>query len=108
MDPQALPSAGGIKGELVVDVGSRLGCAIYAAVVLGDAGEAVGVELNRELCDLQTAAFEALGAVDRVKVVCGDIAGRCCSKNLPDLKSDAPEAFCSGVGDDIVWVDFTC
>ena len=69
-----LAGVGGVSGGVVVDVGSRLGCVVYAAIVLGGAREAVGVELNREMCKVQEVAFQQLGgAGSRARVICGDI-----------------------------------
>jgi hypothetical protein len=73
---QALPAAGGVKGKLVVDVGSRMGCVVYAAAVLGRAGESVGIEINEDFCALQRQAFEALGVAGKARVICGDVRGK--------------------------------
>ena len=43
----------------LVDVGSRLGCVLFAAVFLGAAGRAIGIEMNKDLCDVQNAAVAA-------------------------------------------------
>jgi predicted RNA methylase len=73
---QAIPAAGGIKGKLVVDVGSRMGCVVFAAVVLGGAGESIGIEINEEFCALERQAFKELGVAGKAKVVCGDVCGK--------------------------------
>ena len=71
---QALPEA---KCELakscVVDVGSRLGGVLYAACFFASTKEAVGVELNPELCKVQEEALKIFGLRGRARVICDDV-----------------------------------
>ena len=73
---QALPEAceGSLKGRCILDVGSRLGAAVYAAVLLGGCKAAVGVEMNEELCQVQEEALRLFGLAQRgARVVCADV-----------------------------------
>ena len=76
---QALPEVcgGSLADKSVLDVGSRLGAAVYAAVVLGRCKAAVGIEMNAELCALQEEALTLFGLKQRgASVVCADVMTR--------------------------------
>ena len=73
---QGLPEAcgGSLADKAVLDVGSRLGAAVYAAVLLGRCRAAVGVEMNAELCAVQAEAVGLFGLAQRgARVVCADV-----------------------------------
>ena len=53
----------------VVDVGSRLGAVVYGACVFGAAREAVGVEINAELCKVQEETLKVFGLSTSARVV---------------------------------------
>ncbi|KAF7993258.1 hypothetical protein HCN44_006318 [Aphidius gifuensis] len=42
-----------LDGKTVLDVGSRLGAGLYGAYVYTDAEKIIGLEINKELCELQ-------------------------------------------------------
>jgi len=65
-----LPS---MKGKTILDVGSRLGVVLYVAYTYTEAASIVGVELNKELCDLQRDVVEKYKMGDRVCVREGDV-----------------------------------
>jgi len=59
---------------LLVDVGSRLGAVLYAAHLYGNgAVKVIGVELNKELCNIQQKTIEEGEMTERVAVICSDI-----------------------------------
>ena len=61
----------------MLDVGSRLGAAVYAAVLLGGCKSAVGVEMNEDLCGVQQEAISLFGLAKRgARIVCADIMTR--------------------------------
>ena len=76
---QALPRARQLRGMrdmtegCVVDVGSRLGVVLYAACVFANAKEAVGIEINPELCKVQAETIKVFGLDGSARVVCGDV-----------------------------------
>lgn len=55
--------------HIVLDVGSRLGAVLYGAYVFSEAGKILGIEINRELCDLQKHVIEKFGLNNRVAVI---------------------------------------
>ena len=54
----------------MVDVGSRLGAVLYGACVFGKSKEAIGVEINADLCKVQEETLRVFGLADRARVVC--------------------------------------
>ncbi|XP_041981207.1 uncharacterized protein LOC121734675 isoform X2 [Aricia agestis] len=42
-----------LKGKQLLDVGSRLGAVLYGAYYCSNAAKIIGVEINKELCDIQ-------------------------------------------------------
>lgn len=71
---QALP---GVKCQLenscLVDVGSRLGGVVYAACVFAKTKEAVGIEMNADLCKVQEEALKIFGFQGRARIICDDV-----------------------------------
>jgi len=65
-----LPS---LKGKTVVDIGSRLGVVLYVACAFTEAKQVVGIELNKQLCDLQKDVVGKYKLGDRVRVCEGDV-----------------------------------
>ena len=63
----------------VLDVGSRLGAVLYGAHVFSEAGKILGIEVNKELCDLQNHVIGKFGLSGRVSVIHGEMTTR------PDL-----------------------
>jgi hypothetical protein len=68
-----------LDGKVLLDIGSRLGAVLYgAALYNGSRGaKLVGVEMNAELCLLQSKAIEKyhLSNYAQFEVVCSDITG---------------------------------
>jgi len=57
----------------VLDVGSRLGAVLYGAYVFSEAGKIFGIEINKDLCDLQKHVIEKFGLSNRVSVIHSDM-----------------------------------
>lgn len=57
-----------MEDAVVVDIGSRLGVLCYAAYFLTNAKKIIGIELNKEFCDLQTKVVEKFALGDRIQV----------------------------------------
>ena len=57
------------ESHVVLDVGSRLGAVLYGAYVFSEAGKIFGIEINRELCDLQKYVIEKFGLNNRIAVI---------------------------------------
>ena len=60
----------------VLDVGSRLGAVLYGAYVFSGAGKILGIEINKELCELQNHVIEKFRLSDRVSVMHDDMTRR--------------------------------
>ena len=63
----------------VLDVGSRLGAVLYGAYLFSEAGKLLGIEVNKELCDLQNHVIQTFGFSDRASVIHAEMTTR------PDL-----------------------
>uniref|UniRef100_A0A914UZD9 Methyltransferase domain-containing protein n=1 Tax=Plectus sambesii TaxID=2011161 RepID=A0A914UZD9_9BILA len=71
-----LPS-GTLRDKVLVDVGSRLGAVLYAAQLFSPgATKLVGIELNPDLCRLQTETATNFGISDKLLVICDDARNR--------------------------------
>ena len=63
----------------MLDVGSRLGAVLYGAYLFSSAGKIMGIEINKELCDLQRKVIQSFGFNDRISIIhsemtrCSDI-----------------------------------
>ena len=65
-----LPS---LKGKTVIDIGSRIGAVLYGAFYYSEAKKIIGVEINSDLCKLQTEIVQSFKLSDRISVVEGDM-----------------------------------
>lgn len=67
------------SSHTVLDVGSRLGAVLYGAYLFSSAGKIMGIEINKELCDLQRKVIQSFGFNDRISIIhsemtrCSDI-----------------------------------
>ncbi|KAH0554217.1 uncharacterized protein LOC123263697 isoform X1 [Cotesia glomerata] len=55
--------------KVVLDVGSRLGAVLYGAYVFTDAEKIIGVEMNKEFCDIQTEVINKFKMNKRIEVI---------------------------------------
>ena len=62
--------------QTVLDVGSRLGAVLYGAYLFSGAGKIVGIEVNKDLCDLQNHVIQSFGFSGRTSVIHADITTR--------------------------------
>ncbi|KAF4525802.1 hypothetical protein B566_EDAN009910 [Ephemera danica] len=62
-----------LDGMTVLDVGSRIGAALYAAHVYSTAASIVGIEMNHQLCQIQQDIVNKFGLQKRVQVVESDV-----------------------------------
>jgi len=62
-----------LDGMTVVDIGSRIGAVLYGAYFYSKAAKIVGVEMNKELCQLQKEIISQHKLNDRICVLEGDI-----------------------------------
>ncbi|XP_059062047.1 uncharacterized protein LOC131854880 [Achroia grisella] len=66
-----------LENKQFLDLGSRLGAVIYGAYYLSNATNIVGVEINKECCDLQdTIVGQYSMDNDRIKIINADILDR--------------------------------
>ncbi|XP_057329528.1 uncharacterized protein LOC130670244 [Microplitis mediator] len=72
-----------LDGKIVLDVGSRLGAVLYGAYVFTDAEKIIGVEMNKEFCDIQNQIVKEFKMIKRVEVINKDI------KNAADVLKSA-------------------
>jgi len=61
---------------VVLDVGSRLGAVIYGAYLFTPAKYIVGLEMNSELCQLQSQVCQKFAMTDRVQIECSEMTTR--------------------------------
>lgn len=61
-----------LDNKVILDVGSRLGCVLYAAAEYTNASKIIGVELNEEFCSLQQSIVEQY-KYDKVEIIQADI-----------------------------------
>ncbi|KAG1713978.1 hypothetical protein GQR58_002040 [Nymphon striatum] len=62
-----------LKGFTVLDIGSRLGCALYGAYFFGHSDKIIGIEMNKDLCNVQKKIIEKYQLGDRIQVIEGDV-----------------------------------
>lgn len=62
--------------KILLDVGSRLGAVLYGAYVYTDAKKIIGVEMNKDLCDIQQTIVAKHNFGDRIEIVCDDICNQ--------------------------------
>ncbi|VDK76201.1 unnamed protein product [Litomosoides sigmodontis] len=63
-----------MKGTLIVDVGSRLGVVLYAVYSYsGGLVNAIGIEMNKDFCELQKKVIKINGMDSKIKVINDDV-----------------------------------
>ncbi|XP_064401536.1 uncharacterized protein LOC135347460 [Halichondria panicea] len=62
-----------LTGKTVVDVGSRLGAAVYEGFLHSKAASPVGIEKNAYFCEIQQRTVTKYNMAGRVKIVCSDV-----------------------------------
>ncbi|KAM8914108.1 uncharacterized protein AB9W97_007888 isoform 1-T2 [Spinachia spinachia] len=62
-----------LRGQLVVDVGSRLGAVLYGGHVFSSASKLIGLEINEEFVKLQNTILQKYEMTDRVQVLHTDV-----------------------------------
>ncbi|CAG9533217.1 unnamed protein product [Cercopithifilaria johnstoni] len=69
-----VPLSEDMKGTLIVDVGSRLGVVLYAAYSYSSGlVNAIGIEMNKDFCELQKKIIEINGMDANIKVINDDV-----------------------------------
>ncbi|KAM3728472.1 Leucine carboxyl methyltransferase [Dirofilaria immitis] len=69
-----VPLSRGMKGTLIVDVGSRLGAVLYAIYSYSNGlVNAIGIEMNEDFCKLQKKVIEINGMEANIKVINDDV-----------------------------------
>ncbi|XP_015109787.1 uncharacterized protein LOC107036363 [Diachasma alloeum] len=58
-----------LDGKIVLDVGSRLGAVLYGAYVYTDADKIIGVEMNKDWCDLQNEVVRKHKMDKRIEII---------------------------------------
>ncbi|KOC62465.1 hypothetical protein WH47_04125 [Habropoda laboriosa] len=58
-----------LQGKTLLDIGSRLGAVLYGAHIFTFAKKIIGVEMNKELCTLQSDIIKKYNMNDRIEVV---------------------------------------
>ncbi|XP_076648703.1 uncharacterized protein LOC143356690 [Halictus rubicundus] len=58
-----------LDGKIVLDIGSRLGAVLYGAHIFSSAQKIIGVEMNKDLCTLQSVIIEKFKMNDRIEIV---------------------------------------
>ncbi|XP_015440429.1 PREDICTED: uncharacterized protein LOC107195157 [Dufourea novaeangliae] len=58
-----------LEGKTVLDVGSRLGAVLYGAHIFSSAQKIIGVEMNKDLCTLQSDMIHKYKMNDRIEIV---------------------------------------
>ncbi|XP_021375117.1 uncharacterized protein LOC110464300 isoform X2 [Mizuhopecten yessoensis] len=58
-----------LRGKAVLDVGSRTGAVLYGAYLFSGASKIVGVELDKNFCELQQKMVDKYKMVDRIQIV---------------------------------------
>ena len=61
-----------LTNKAILDVGSRLGCVLYAAAEYTNSSRIIGVELNPDFCALQNSIIEQY-SYDKIEVIQADI-----------------------------------
>ncbi|CBY08894.1 unnamed protein product [Oikopleura dioica] len=59
--------------DVMVDIGSRTGCILYAAHLMTKAKEIIGIEIDDEWCKIQDNVVQKFGMQDRIKIVSDDV-----------------------------------
>ncbi|XP_077991809.1 uncharacterized protein LOC144446014 [Glandiceps talaboti] len=69
----ALPD---LSKKTVVDVGSRLGAVLYGAYYYSAADNIIGIEMNKEFCELQQEMVDMYQLNSRVQIICADVCSQ--------------------------------
>ncbi|KAJ2951825.1 hypothetical protein O0L34_g13988 [Tuta absoluta] len=73
-----------LEGKQILDVGSRLGAVLYGAYHFSNASSIIGIEMNKELCELQESIISKyLMNNNRIRVVCSDVM------DTPDIVAES-------------------
>ncbi|KAI5646367.1 hypothetical protein NE865_01829 [Phthorimaea operculella] len=73
-----------LEGKQILDVGSRLGVVLYGAYYFSNASTIVGIEMNKELCELQESVISKYSMdKNRIKVICSDVM------DTPDIVAES-------------------
>ncbi|XP_041810038.1 uncharacterized protein zgc:109986 isoform X1 [Chelmon rostratus] len=67
-----------LSGQMLVDVGSRLGAVLYGGYVFSSASQLIGLELSGEFVELQDEILQKYKLTDRIKVLHTDV----CQQNV--------------------------
>lgn len=62
--------------DIILDVGSRTGCVLYAAHLITQAKQIVGIEIDANWCKLQKEIVHQFHFNDRVEVINGDVTSK--------------------------------
>ncbi|CAH0755082.1 unnamed protein product [Diatraea saccharalis] len=66
-----------LEDKQLLDVGSRLGAVLYGAYYFSNAGTIIGIEMNKECCDVQERIISQYSLdTDRIKVINSDVMDR--------------------------------
>lgn len=65
-----------LDNKIVLDIGSRLGAALYGAYVYTKAAKIVGIEINSDFCNIQNKVIKKYNFQDRIEIIEGNIAHR--------------------------------
>ncbi|KAJ8719590.1 hypothetical protein PYW08_011765 [Mythimna loreyi] len=66
-----------LEEKQILDVGSRLGAVLYGAYYFSNAGTIIGIEMNKECCDVQNRIIEQYTMdSNRIRVVHSDVLER--------------------------------
>lgn len=65
-----------LKDKSLLDVGSRLGAVLYGAHAFTPAARIVGIEINKDLCDIQRNVIAKHNMADRIEIICDDICNQ--------------------------------
>ncbi|XP_066595908.1 uncharacterized protein [Prorops nasuta] len=58
-----------LEEKTVLDIGSRLGAVVYGAYVFTDARKIIGVEMNKDLCNLQSTIMQKYKMANRIEIL---------------------------------------
>ncbi|OWR50106.1 uncharacterized protein LOC116770584 [Danaus plexippus] len=66
-----------LENKQLVDIGSRLGAVLYGAYNFSNASKIVGIEINKEFCDVQEATINKFSMQkERIEVIHADVITR--------------------------------
>ncbi|XP_049874921.1 uncharacterized protein LOC126373015 [Pectinophora gossypiella] len=66
-----------LEDKQILDVGSRLGAVLYGAYYLSNASSIIGIEMNKEFCEVQEKIIHKFSMdADRIRVIHSDVMER--------------------------------